>query len=194
MTADATLIAGIRSGQIEAIEALYDKYRSQIFRTALAVTGDYETAEEVLQDTFVQAFAHADSVDGSTSLAPWLHRIALNLSANRRSRKRFPIVSLDSLAERIFAADEHSPEQLAERNELRQAVQRAVAELDFKHRAVIVLFYLQDFSLKEVAYIVDCPVGTVKSRLHYACRTLKTRLSPSGRSIQDGMLEATALP
>jgi RNA polymerase sigma-70 factor (ECF subfamily) len=178
MLADVDLVAGIRAGETAALEALYEKYKTQIFRTAFAITGDRHTAEEVLQDTFVQAFVHADSIDGSLPLAPWLHRVALNLSANRRARKQLLSVPLDSLAERIFSGDDQSPERLAERNELRRAVQQAVSELDFKHRAVIVLFYLQDFSLKEIAYILDCPVGTVKSRLHYACQILKHRLAP----------------
>jgi RNA polymerase sigma-70 factor (ECF subfamily) len=181
MTADVDLIAGIRAGEAAAFEALYEKYKTQIFRTALAITGDRRTAEEVLQDTFVQAFAHADTVDSSLPLAPWLHRIAINLSANRRARKRLLLVSLDSFAEHIITADEQSPEGLAERNELRRAVQRAIAGLDFKHRSVIVLYYLQDFSLREIAYILDCPVGTVKSRLYYASRTLKQRLAPERR-------------
>ena len=178
MTADADLVAAMRAGDSTAFEALYDKYKAQIFRSALAMTGDKRTAEEVLQDTFVQAYTHAGSIDESVSIAPWLHRIAINLSANRRARRQFILVPLDSLTNLLFANDDESPERLAEQNELRRAVQRAVANLDFKHRAVIVLFYLQDFSLKEIAYILDCPVGTVKSRLHYACQTLKHGLTP----------------
>jgi RNA polymerase sigma-70 factor (ECF subfamily) len=177
MTADADLVAALRAGDSTAFEALYDKYKAQIFRSALAITGDRRSAEEVLQDTFVQAYTHAGSIDDRVSIAPWLHRIAINLSANRRARKRLTLVPLDSLTYRLFANDDDAPDRLAERNELRRVVQRAVAELDFKHRAVIVLFYLQDFSLKEIAYILDCPVGTVKSRLHYACQTLKRGLA-----------------
>jgi RNA polymerase sigma-70 factor (ECF subfamily) len=122
-----------------------------------------------------------------------LHRIAINLSANRRARKRFLIIPLDSLADRLLSNEDLSPEHLAERNELRLAVQRAVAELDFKHRAVIVLFYLHDFSLKEVAYILDCPVGTVKSRLHYACQTLKHRLESHRRGAADAVQGVPAI-
>lgn len=181
MFSDAELLDGIRAGQREAFEGLYEKHKTAIFKTALAVTGDRQTAEEVLQDTFLRAFAHADSVDPSAPLSPWLHRIALNLSANRLARKRLLIVPLDAIANYFFADSSSSPEELAERNELRQAVQRAVAELDFKHKAVIVLFYLQDFSLNQIAYILDCPVGTVKSRLHYGCKILRQRLGAEHR-------------
>jgi RNA polymerase sigma-70 factor, ECF subfamily len=183
MLPDMELVAGIRAGDTAALEALYERYKTQIFRTALAITGDRHVAEEVLQDTFVQAFRRAETIDNSNiSLAPWLHRVAINLSSNQRARKRLLSIPLDSLAERIFCGEDQSPERLAERNELRRAVQQAISELDFKHRAVIVLFYLQDFSLKEIAYILDCPVGTVKSRLHYACRTLRRRLDPERRA------------
>jgi RNA polymerase sigma-70 factor, ECF subfamily len=185
MATDSDLVAGIRTGQIEAFETLYQRYKTSIFKTALAITGDHQAAEEVLQDTFVRAFTHIHTVDDSVSLAPWLHRIAINLSANRRARKRLFSVPLDTLAEYLSANDDQSPEHLAERNEMRLAVQRAIAELDFKHRAVIVLFYLQDFSLKEIAYILDCPVGTVKSRLYYACQILRGRLASERRSAAD---------
>jgi RNA polymerase sigma-70 factor, ECF subfamily len=193
MTADADLIAAMRAGNSTALEGLYEKYKTQIFKTALAITGDARTAEEVLQDTFVQAYAHADSIDGTVPIAPWLHRIAINLSANTRARKRLLLVSLDSLANYVLANDDNSPERLAEQNELRRAVQRAIAQLDFKHRTVIVLYYLQDFSLKEIAYILDCPLGTVKSRLHYACKTLKLHLTPDHGAVLDATRGVTAV-
>lgn len=194
MVSDSDLVAGIRTGQVDAFEALYQRYKSSIFRTALAITGDHQAAEEVLQDTFVQAFTHIHTVDDSVSLSPWLHRIALNLSANRRARRRLLSVPLDTLAEYLSVNDDQSPEHLAERNEMRQAVQRAIAELNFKHRAVIVLFYLQDFSLKEIAYILDCPVGTVKSRLFYACQILRGRLASEQRTVVDVPQGAPAVP
>lgn len=194
MTADADLIAAMRAGDSTALAGLYEKYKTQIFRTALVITGDRRTAEEVLQDTFVQAYAHADSIDSRVPITPWLHRIAINLSANRRAHKRLLLVPLDSLANYVLTNDDDSPERLAEQNELRRAVQRAIAQLDFKHRTVIVLYYLQDFSLKEIAYILDCPVGTVKSRLHYACQTLKFHLTPEHGAVLDVSRGVTVVP
>ena len=68
-----------------------------------------------------------------------------------------------------------------EGTEVSDVVRDAVASLGFKQRAVIILFYLQGFSLAEIGYILDCPVGTVKSRLHYACKALRQRLGSDQR-------------
>jgi RNA polymerase sigma-70 factor (ECF subfamily) len=81
----------------------------------------------------------------------------------------------------LAAGSAVSPEGTAEGNVLRAAVQDAIASLSLKHRATVVLFYLQGFSLPEIAYILDCPVGTFKSRFHYACRALRKNLSADRR-------------
>ncbi len=177
MSEDARLVSRICCGDLDAFEALYHKYKRQLYQTALAITGDHGAAEEILQDCFVRAYAAMGRVDTSVSLSPWLHRIAINLSYNWTNRHRQWPLALDAWVDRLIAGPSTSPEHIAEGSELRQIVWKTVASLGFKHRAVIVLFYLQGFSLPEIAYILDCPVGTVKSRLHYACKALRKKLS-----------------
>jgi RNA polymerase sigma-70 factor (ECF subfamily) len=77
---------------------------------------------------------------------------------------------------------EPSPEGAAERSELQRAVRSALDSLDFKQRVVLVLFYLQDFSVAEIAEILECPVGTVKSRLHYGRENLRRQLGEQTQS------------
>ena len=177
MSEDAKLVSRIRCGDLNAFEALYHKYKRPLYQTALAITGNQEAAEEILQDCFVRAYAAIGRVDASIPLSAWLHRIVINLSYNWANRNQQWPVALDSLIDRLIAGPAASPEYITEANELREFVRKAVASLSFKHRVVIVLFYLQGFSLLEIAYILNCPVGTVKSRLHYACRALRRRLS-----------------
>jgi RNA polymerase sigma-70 factor (ECF subfamily) len=85
------------------------------------------------------------------------------------------------LIEHLIANPAASPEHAAEGSEVRECVWEAVASLGFKQRAAVVLFYVQGLSLQEIAYILDCPVGTVKSRLHYACKALRKKLSEDRR-------------
>ena len=181
MSEDAKLVSRIQGGDLQAFEALYHKYERRLYHAALAISGDSGAAEEILQDTFVRAYGAMDRVDASVSLAPWLHRIVINLSYNWTNRHRHWPLDIDLWVDRLIAGPGVSPEREVEGGELRDVVQEALASLGFKQRAVIVLFYLQGFSLAEIAYVLDCPVGTVKSRLHYACKALRQKLSRDRR-------------
>lgn len=181
MSEDAEFVSRILDGDIKAFEALYHKYKRQLYQTALAITGDSGAAEEILQDSFVRAYAAMNRVDASVSLAPWLYRIAVNLSYNWTNRHRHWPLDIDTWVDRLIAGPTVSPEHAVEGSELRDVVQEAVATLAFKQRAAVVLFYLQGFSLSEIAYVLDCPVGTVKSRLHYACKALRQKLRSDRR-------------
>jgi RNA polymerase sigma-70 factor (ECF subfamily) len=181
MSEDAELVSRIRSGDLDAFETLYHRYKRQLYQAALAITGDTGSAEEILQDCFVRAYGAMGRVDTSRPLAPWLYRIAVNLSYNWINRHRHWPLSLDMLIEHLIANPAASPEHAAEGSEVRECVWEAVASLGFKQRAAVVLFYVQGLSLQEIAYVLDCPVGTVKSRLHYACKALRKKLSEDRR-------------
>ncbi len=181
MLDDAELVPRIQKGDLGAFEALYDKYKGELYRTALAITRDLGTAEELLQDCFLRAYDHIDSVDGCSSLRPWLHRIIVNLSYNWAAKKRLRLVSLEDAFDRLLSLPRSSPERALEREEVLQVLDDAIRSLSMPKRVVIVLFYLQGFSLVEIAYVLDCPVGTVKSRLHNARGILKRRLIADSR-------------
>lgn len=176
LSEDGQLISQIRQGNILALKALYEKYKVQLYRTALAITGDREAAEDILQDCFLKVYTYSDRLDGSVPLSPWLHRVAVNLSYNWVNRKRRWLQYLEEAIDHLLTSPRILPESTLEKRELQRVVQKAIASLSFEHRAVIVLFYLNGFNLNEIAYILDCPVGTVKSRLHYARRNLRRKL------------------
>ena len=106
-----------------------------------------------------------------------LYRVAVNLSYNRAPRKGVVLSPLEDAIDEAVSNDERSPAKLAELAELRRVVLQAVDLLGPKHRLVVVLHYLNGLNLGEIAEVVDCPIGTVKSRLHYALRRLRTHLS-----------------
>jgi RNA polymerase sigma-70 factor (ECF subfamily) len=173
---DAVRLTAIAQGDMRALESLFLKYQAAVYQTALGVTRDPQVAEEVLQDTFFRLYRHAGRLDGSLPLAPWLYRVAINLCYNRLKGLRAWTDSFHELAERIFTPSSTSPERAAELNELQALVQSALAELDPKHRAVLVLYYLHDYAVHEIADITGVPEGTVKSRLFHARKLLRQHL------------------
>jgi RNA polymerase sigma-70 factor (ECF subfamily) len=176
LSEDGRLISQIRQGDILALEVLYEKYKGQVYRTALAITRDRGAAEDILQDCFLKVYTHVDKLDGSLPLSPWLYRVAVNLSYNWANASRRWLIPLEGVIDHLVAGPRTLPESTFERGEVQHVIQKAIASLSFEHRVVIVLFYLDGFSLNEIAYILDCPVGTVKSRLHYARQNLRRKL------------------
>lgn len=173
---DKELVLAARAGHTAAFDLLFYRYRDGIYRVGLAVTKDPSAAEEILVDTFARAYRALERLDPHDSLRPWLYRVALNLSYNRFSRGRYTTQPLEDATEHAVEAEEISPHGLAERGEVQRAVLEAIDGLSFKHRVVVILHHLHGMDLAEIAEIVDCPVGTVKSRLHYALRRLRTSL------------------
>ena len=174
---DGQLIACIGEGDLSALGALYDRYRLQVFHTALAITRDRQVAEDILQEVFLKVHAYASRIDLSVSLAPWLYRVAVNLSytwATRQSRWQH---SLDALIDKLVAPQKSVPDHQYDVHYLRESIVAALEALPFHHRAVMILYYLSGLSLKEIAYILDCPVGTAKSRLHYGRDMLRRQLA-----------------
>jgi RNA polymerase sigma-70 factor (ECF subfamily) len=178
---DGKLISQIRQGDLRALGVLYDRYKAQVFRTALAITRDSSTAEDILQESFMRFYANIDRLDESRPLAPWLYRVVVNLSYNWVTRRGRWLAPLEHAIDLLRSDPKTSPEKVVERNELQQIVREALDSINFEHRVVLVLFYLGGFSLKEVAYILDLPEGTVKSRLHYGRERLRVRLERDSR-------------
>jgi len=180
MSEDAQLIRQLQAGDLEALGALYDRYRLTVYRTALAITRDTDAAEDILQEAFLRLHAYVDRVDTRLPLAPWLYRITVNLSytwVTRRDKWRVP---LEDFIEQLIGPVKYHPEPIAERNDELRVMQKAIEALTFSQRVVIVLYYLNDLSLQEIADILGCPVGTVKSRLHYGRENLRHLLDVDG--------------
>jgi RNA polymerase sigma-70 factor, ECF subfamily len=174
---DRELVYAARDGDMQAFDALFYRYKDGIFRLGFAITKDASAAEEIVVDTFSRAHRALARLEPEGSLRPWLYRVAVNLSYNRRPRKGLVISTLEDATEEVFTSDDRSPSNLAELAELRRVVLAAVDTLGPKHKVVVVLHYLNGLNLAEIAQVVDCPVGTVKSRLHYGLRRLRAHLA-----------------
>src|SRR5438132_9283524 len=196
---DRDSVYAARDGGTEAFDAPFYRYRDGSFRLGLAITKDPSAADEIVIDTFARAHRALARLEPDDSLRPWLYRVAVNLSYNRRPRKNVVLSSLDDVVDETIANEDGSPSTLAELAELRRLVLQSVDALGPKHRIVVVLHYLNGLNLTEIAEVVDCPIGTVKSRLHYALPRLSTHLSahpdlviqPPRRAISTGMRAIT---
>jgi RNA polymerase sigma-70 factor (ECF subfamily) len=173
---DRELVHAARAGDTIAFDGLFYRYRDGIYRLGLAITKDPSAAEEIVVDTFARAHRAIERLEPDDSLRPWLYRVAVNLSYNRRPRKGVTFSSLDD-GTADYPTEGESPTEAAERAERRRVVLECVDTLGPKHKVVVVLHYLNGLNLAEIAEIVEVPVGTVKSRLHYALRKLRVQLS-----------------
>jgi len=171
----------MQSDDLDAFEAFFERYRTPIYRTAYGLTGDPQAAEEILQDTFARAYQRRHILRTDVSPLPWLHRVALNLCYSRLGRRRLPSEPIGDQVVGLVRDGGTEPAEHAEQKELRGIVRDGVARLKPKHQSVVILYYLHGLSLRETADLLDVRLGTVKSRLHYALRSLRTRLEDDRR-------------
>jgi len=176
-----------RAGDRGAFRELVDLYKDRLFNLAYRMLGNRHEAEEIVQDTFLRVFSHLDSYNAEKKFSTWIYRIAHNLCIDRM-RKRRKVYSLDAElpeGEGIdgyaqMPLDESSPEELLLVSETQRHVREAILELPDKYRSAVILKYLQDLSLNEIAEILDLPVTTVKTRVHRGREFLRKKLEESG--------------
>lgn len=176
---DHDLIARLQEADLAALGELFERYRIRVYRTALAIVRDPAVAEDILQDCFLKVYTNAQRIDPDRPLAPWLYRVTVNLSYTWLSRGKNRRMSLDQLVDHLASPMRQAPDHLTEQTELRQDVRKAIGALNLDQRVVIVLYYLNNLSLQEIAEILDLPIGTVKSRLYYARENLRIQLGPN---------------
>jgi RNA polymerase sigma-70 factor (ECF subfamily) len=173
---DSKLILGLQNGNLEALGELYDQHRELVFHTALAITGDAEAAADLLQEVFLRLHRFASHIDSGRPLEPWLYRMTTNLSYTWVKRHNRLLRPLEDVADWLTGNRKDIPAIRSEINESWRQIQQAISSLPLSHRGVVVLYYIDDLSIQEIAEILDVPVGTVKSRLYYSRQALRKSL------------------
>ncbi len=176
---DSDLVRKLQTGNLEALGALYDRHQGLVFRTALAITGDSDAAADLLQEVFLRLHRFASHIDVSRPLEPWLYRMTTNLSYTWVKRHNRLLQPLEDVADWITGNRKDSPAVRSELDESWRQVQQAISSLPLSHRGVVVLYYVNELSVQEIAKILSIPAGTVKSRLHYGRQALKKSLDLS---------------
>lgn len=173
---DAFLIERVRENDLDSLGKLFDRYYAQVYRSAIVITQDNAAAEDIAQECFLKIHRYANRIDTSLPLIPWLYRVTVNLSYTWVTRQKRRTISLEGMVDRLMSPNWLSPDHLAEHSETQRQVREAIGQLNLNQRVVVALHYLSGLSLEEIAEILDCPLGTVKSRLHYARENLRHQL------------------
>jgi RNA polymerase sigma-70 factor (ECF subfamily) len=189
-TQSKDLVERMQAGDLDAFEEFFNTYKRPVFTTALAITRDPFLAEEVLQDCFVKAYRVRERLDSNRSPLPWLQRVAINLCYSRVARRKQIVEPITSLITNLVIDLAARPDQVVESREVLEVLQRGIDALPPKQQAAIILYYLHGYSLAEAAEIVDCNVGTMKSRLHYALKALRASLPVERRAPAGARLRA----
>lgn len=180
---DTDLVQRALAGDADAMGALYETHRERVYRFAYHYVHNQQDALDLCQEVFVRAFESLASFEGRARFATWLMRIANNTCVDhlRHSKVR----KHGELDEHLVTGDERVPGRRAppeptrglERQELQDAIDAALDRLTPEHRAVFVLHAVEGLTYQEIADVVECPVGTVMSRLHYARKRLQGLLA-----------------
>ncbi len=177
---DDLLIARVQDGNIDALGLLYQRHRTQVYRTALAITHDEGLAEDILQETFLRVYRYAGSFDKTQPFEPWLYRVTINLTYSWINRAKRIMNLFQGAIEWVVSSPRQDTETVAESQEQSKILRRAIKNLPDSQRTVIILYYLEELSVSEVAYALDIAEGTVKSRLYYARKKLKKVIMDRG--------------
>jgi RNA polymerase sigma factor (sigma-70 family) len=182
---DAQLVQSAQHGHLKAYDALMRRYQERIYATVYHMTGNHEDANDLTQETFIKAYQAIKSFKGDAGFYTWLYRIAVNKTINflkqRRSKNQLSLNDLDLNAEHdpdlVALISEKTPRREAGLTELQEKLNAAMQKLSESHRLVVTLHDVQGLSHEEIGEIMDCNVGTVRSRLFYARQQLQAWLS-----------------
>ncbi len=185
---DLSLVERCRVNDEAAFNEVVARYKIKVYNYIYRMTGSYDDAEDLTQEVFIRMYTSIDSFRSQSSLNTWLFRIAGNLCIDRfrRQKNRTPAYSLDEPltsgdgeqeATRDLPDLTYEPHRLLENVEMADQIQKALTQLPEKLRATILLHDVEGLPYEEIAQIVGCPLGTVKSRLFNARVQLRQKLS-----------------
>ena len=189
---DMDILAEVSSGNIDAYGKIVGRYNGRLYNFIYRFVGDRETAEDIVQETFLRAFRKRTEYRAIANFSTWLFTIAGNLAKSElRRRKRWRMFSLERDEETdtgMELPDESArPDKVAESSLADVQIQQAIASLPDNYKQVILLRDVQGMSYQEISEIVDCPVGTVKSRVNRARLKLQQKLKSEGRDVGLGV-------
>src|SRR5688572_6408494 len=184
-THDAVLVRRAQDGDAGAYDELIRRYQERIYATVYHMTSNHEDANDLTQEAFIKGFQALKSFKGDSSFYTWVYRIAVNKTINflkqRKNRTHLSLNDLDFNAENdpdlVALVSDRTPRRDIGLAELQQKLNGAMQKLSEPHRLVVTLHDVQGLSHEEIGKIMDCNIGTVRSRLFYARQQLQAHLS-----------------
>ena len=184
-TPDTELVSRARENDMAAYDELIRRYQERVYATVYHMTSNHDDANDLVQESFIKGFRALKSFKGDSSFYTWIYRIAVNRTINflkKRGRRSFlSLNDLDSNVENnpelVSLVSENTPRRDAGLTELQEKLNEAMQKLSEPHRMVVVLHDIQGLSHDEISGIMECNVGTVRSRLFYARQQLQAHLA-----------------
>ena len=181
---DQTLVRAAQRGNMAAFEELVARHRDKIYARAYSMMRNEEEAVDLSQEAWVKGWQRLRQFQGDSSFGTWMTRIVINLCLDQlRKHKRQRAESIEAMDEESGGVERQMPVVTVnptaglEQAELRQRIDRALGQLSYEHRTVLVLNEFEEMEYKEIARTMGCSIGTVMSRLFYARRKLAVLLA-----------------
>ncbi len=182
---DSELVRRAQQEDLAAYDLLIRRYQERIYATLYNMTSNHEDANDMTQETFIKAYKALKSFKGDSSFFTWIYRIGVNKTINflkqRKNRSAMSLNDVDFNAEHdpdlVALVSDKTPSRDAGLTELQERLNAAMLKLSEPHRLVVTLHDIQGLPHEEIAKIMECNVGTVRSRLFYARQQLQALLS-----------------
>lgn len=175
MDADQSVLDRVKTGDMNAFSELVLKHQKGLLRLALRVVGDFNIAEDVVQESFIKAYQKLETFEGRASFKSWIFQITLNTARNKLRGKHLDSVDIENVQIPVEALGESDMIQA----DLKSAVQNEVAKLPAKQRMALSLRIFDDLSFAEIADVMNCPYDTAKANYRHALIKLRHSFSDS---------------
>ena len=169
------LVRRMQAGDHDAFDQIFGLYQNRLLRTAWLISGNRADSEDIVQETFVKCYCNCGKLKDPAVFSTWLYQI-LTRTAWRYGRKRNRETPVEQFFQDLGQAPEDSPLEQVLRREVREDLYRSILKLDQKQRTVVILYYFNELSTREISRVAGCLEGTVKSRLYAARKALEKSL------------------
>lgn len=170
------LIINVQKGDISAFEQLFELYKSKALRTVYLMTRNKDVGEDILQEAFVICYTSIKDLKNPEYFKTWFYRI-LTRTTWRYMKKERELIPIEDISDKLVSNYEKSPLEKLEKKESSTLLYQEILKLNPKLQTTLILYYYNEFSVKEIAKIMGCFEGTVKSRLYTGRSRLKTNLT-----------------
>jgi len=192
------LLEQSQNGDLAAFERLVGLYQNRVYSLSYQLAGNHADAQDLAQEVFIKAYLAIKNFRREADFGTWLHRIAVNLWLNlKRKQGAIPVISLDEPVQtpegrvyREVAAAGGNPEQYVEDREFGDCVRAALDELSADQKAALILRDIEGYTYEEMAAILNCSLGTVKSRLNRARQLLRQKVELALQEAAEGTVTA----
>ncbi len=181
---DETVAKLVQEGDIDKFGILMERYGAKLFRYGKKFLSNEDNIEDVVQDVFIKTFENIKSFDTKQRFSPWIYRIAHNTYINALKKNSIgPMYLFDFDTLLAHTVTDESISKEAEEKEMKEIVEKGLSKIEPKYREILVLYYIEDLSYKEIAEVLHIPVGTVGVRIMRAKELLKEKYKELGIDI-----------